>query len=710
MKRLFTVLLSLILVSFFPSVSHAKGKAPIRVACIGNSITYGYLLKDRERVAYPVVLQTLLGTKYEVANFGKSGATLLFRGHRPYIEQEEYRQALVYKADIAVIHLGVNDTDPRNWPNYRDVFIPNYRQLIDSLRHTNPRMRILIARTTPIGVEHPRFESGTRDWQRQIQRAIECVARGAGVQLIDLHAPLYPYPHYLPDAVHPTAEGAKILAEVVYSAITGNYGGLRLPSVYSSGMVLQRGAPLQLSGTANAGEHVKVTLQGQKVNPRRGLTFLTTAKDDGSWWLSIPSPEAGGPYTLTFQAKSRTIQLDSVYIGEVWLCSGQSNMAMQLRETKDRDLAQQANDPELRIYDMKPAHVTDAVTWPVSFLDSLNRLDYYLPTQWQAATPHSVASTSAIAYHFAKELRDSLKVPVGIIVNAVGGAPTEAWIDRETLERNLPAILRHWRTNDYIMPWVRERATQNLKLQDTPLARHPYAPTYLFDIGIRPLAHYGLRGVLWYQGESNAHNVEAHEQLFPLLTSSWKNYFGSNLSFYYVQLSSINRPTWPHFRDSQRRMQQPKNGVEMVVSSDLGHPNDVHPKNKKPIGHRLALLALHNDYGFDTLTARSPSLSWVGRVKTDEGEVLGLSFKDVRTLTTSDHQPIRGFELVDADGLIHPVTAEAFGNVVRIPIPKSIRSQRLTIRYGWKPFTDANLVGDTGLPVSTFMTREDELL
>ena len=359
---------------------------------------------------------------------------------------------------------------------------------------------------------------------------------------------------------------------------------------------------------------------------------------------------------------------------------------------------------------MKPAHVTDAIAWPVSFLDSLNRLDYYLPTQWQAATPHSVASTSAIAYHFAKELRDSLKVPVGIIVNAVGGAPTEAWIDRETLERNLPAILRHWRTNDYIMPWVRERATQNLKLQDTPLARHPYAPTYLFDTGIRPLAHYGLRGVLWYQGESNAHNVEVHEQLFPLLTSSWKNYFGSNLSFYYVQLSSINRPTWPHFRDSQRRMQQPKNGVEMVVSSDLGHPNDVHPKNKKPIGHRLALLALHNDYGFDTLTARSPSISRVGRVKTDEGEVLRLSFKDVRTLTTSDHQPIRGFELVDADGLIYSVKAEAFGDVVRILIPKSIRSQRLTIRYGWKPFTDANLVGDTGLPVSTFMTREDELL
>lgn len=175
-------------------------------------------------------------------------------------------------------------------------------------------------------------------------------------------------------------------------------------------------------------------------------------------------------------------------------------MAMQLRETKkDQDLAQQAIDPELRIYDMKPAHVTDAIAWPCRSL-TLNRLDYYLPAQWQAATPHSVASTSAIAYHFAKELRDSLKVPVGIIINAVGELRQRHGLIERLLNEIVPAILRHWRTNDYIMPWVGRQATQGLKLQDTPLARHPYAPTYLFDTGIRPLAHYGLRGVLWYQG------------------------------------------------------------------------------------------------------------------------------------------------------------------------------------------------------------------
>ena len=241
-----------------------RTKAPIRVACIGNSITYGYGLQDRDREAYPVLLQQFLGAKYQVENFGKSGATLLARGHRPYFQQEEYHRALAFRPDIAVIHLGVNDTDPRNWPNYRDEFIPDYRHLIDTLRSISPRVRILIARTTPIGVEHPRFESGTRDWQIQIQQAIEQVAETAGVELIDFHSPLYPFPHYFPDAVHPTAPGTRILAETAYRAISGNYGGLQLPSIYSDGMVLQRERPLTLRGTADAGEEVTLSFRGRR--------------------------------------------------------------------------------------------------------------------------------------------------------------------------------------------------------------------------------------------------------------------------------------------------------------------------------------------------------------------------------------------------------------------------------------------------------------
>ena len=247
-----------------------SAKAPVKIACVGNSITYGYTIENRERDSYPAQLQRMLGEGYVVGNFGKSGATLLNKGHRPYMKQEEFQKALAFAGDIVVIHLGINDTDPRNWPDYRDFFVRDYLALIDSFRVVNPDVRILVARMTPISDRHPRFESGTRDWHGEIQQAIETVARYANVQLIDFHEPLYRYPFMLPDAVHPTVEGAGILAGVVYSAITGDYGGLRLSEIYSDNMVLQCGCPLDIHGVADAGEKVTVSIAGQTESAKAG--------------------------------------------------------------------------------------------------------------------------------------------------------------------------------------------------------------------------------------------------------------------------------------------------------------------------------------------------------------------------------------------------------------------------------------------------------
>lgn len=214
-----------------------KGAAqPVRVACVGNSITYGTGIADREHFSYPVQLQQMLGNGYVVGNFGKPGATLLYKGHRPYVEQPEFKEALRFKGDIAVIHLGINDTDPRNWPNYRDEFVKDYLSIMDSLRAANPKVRFILARMTPIADRHPRFQSGTKQWHDEIQTSIETVARVSGAELIDFHEPLYPYPNLLPDAIHPNPEGAGILAKTVYGGITGNYGGLSMSSLYADYM------------------------------------------------------------------------------------------------------------------------------------------------------------------------------------------------------------------------------------------------------------------------------------------------------------------------------------------------------------------------------------------------------------------------------------------------------------------------------------------
>lgn len=684
MKKSFIIYLFLTLSVVLYAQQHR-----IKVACIGNSITYGYGLPDRATQSYPVQLQKMLGESYQVENFGKSGATLLNKGHRPYMQQDEYHRAIDFAGDIVVIHLGINDTDPRDWPDYRDFFVKDYIALIDSFRVANPEARIMIARLTPIADRHPRFLSGTRDWHGEIQLAIENVARYAGVQLIDFHKPLYPYPFMLTDAVHPDPEGAFVLAQTVYSAITGDYGGLKMPLLYTDNMVLQREVPLTIQGTANAGDQVTVSIADRQMKTKVG--------PNGKWSVTLPPLKAGEPYTLKISTNQKVLQYHNVLAGEVWLCSGQSNMEFMLKQASTARLdIPRAADQELRLYDMKARWRTNAVEWETTVLDSLNHLQYYKDTEWKECAPETVSDFSAIAYYFGKMLRDSLKVPVGLICNAVGGSPTEAWIDRTSLEYHFPAILKDWTQNDFIQEWVRGRAALNIKKSVNNRQRHPYEPCYLYESGIRPLEQYPIRGIIWYQGESNAHNWEAHEALFKLLVNAWrKNWNDDCLPFYYVQLSSLDRPSWPWFRDSQRRMLNEISDIGMAVSSDHGDSLDVHPTCKQPVGERLARWALNKTYLKDIVPSGP-----LFRGADVRGEKVYLSFDYGQGMRSSDGKSLRCFEVAEFEGVYYPATAEVVGEQVKV-YSKEVRNPRY-VRYGWQPFTRANLVNRTGLPASTF--------
>ena len=728
----------------------ASAKEKIRVACVGNSVTYGMGVENREQNAYPVVLQRLLGDQYDVQNFGHSGSTLLNRGHRPYTKVDEYRKALDFKADWVIIHLGLNDTDPRNWPNYGDDFIGDYRALISSFRAVNPKAKVWICAMTPIFHRHRRFQTGTRDWHEAIQKRIRQIAATADVGLIDLHTPLYAHPELLPDALHPNVEGAAMIAKTVYSAITGDYGGLKPSPMYGNGMVLQRGDSIPLHGTANAGDVVDVTFNG--------VSLTTKTSADGRWRVAFPSVEAGGPYRLEFSLSpqpplqkergrefSRTkasrkkqspspfgegrggaVLFDSVYVGEVWLCSGQSNMEFQLRRssTAEEDVAlfpQSAASRLLHLCNMAPLYSTDNDNWPAAVCDSVNQLKYLKKPVWERATAENIRNFSAIAYHMGRVLADSLQVPVGIICNAVGGSTTESWIDRRTLEWKLPNILTDWYFGDYGQPWARERALKNIAqvvnvekdgkstpdLNKTRQQRHPYEPCYMFEAGILPLDHFRIKGVAWYQGESNAHNIELHEQLFRLLRDSWSAYFGRrSLPFHFVQLSSLNRPSWPAFRDSQLRLNR-GNGLHsgMVVSHDHGDSLDVHPRNKRPIGERLARLALHKNYDYRKLVSQSPRP--VG-VDIHEGCVR-IAFSGLnnanRGLHPASGDRIIGFEVAGKDGIFHAAEARVDENLLLVLLTCPEVKEPVEVRYAWQPFTRANLVNGAGLPVSTFKYR-----
>lgn len=674
---------------------NARQEPKIKVSCVGNSITYGMKLDDRENECYPARLQEMLGERYEVGNFGKSGATLLRHGHRPYFDQQEFRSAMDFAGDIVVIHLGINDTDPRNWPHLREQFVGDYLALVDSLRSVNPKARFIIARMTPIGSGHPRFISGTKVWHGQIQEAIETVAKVAGAELIDFYEPLYHSPWLLPDNIHPSAEGAAILAGIVYRGITGDYGGLQVSGMYSDHMVLPRGKEFPIRGIADAGEKVTVSVGG--------ASYQAFADNRGRWEVSAGPFRAGKGGELKIKTSKRSLVFTDVAFGDIWLCCGQSNMEFEVRQSSD---ARPAADSDLRLYDMKCNWRTDNVVWPASALDSLNRLKYFKDTQWVPATTEAISRFSAVGYAFGAMLRDSLDVPVGLICNAVGGSTAESWIDREFIETLYPEFLHNWTQNDLIMEWARGRALKNLDARQqsangyniVPL-RHPYEPCYLFEAGILPLDRYPVTGVIWYQGESNAERLEVHEKLFPMLVDSWRQYFGADIPFYYVQLSSLGRTCWPAFRDSQRRLLSCRPGLGMAVTSDLGDPYDVHYPAKRIVGERLALQALAKFYGHG-VTADGP----LATEAAFNGKDIVVKFASGEGMYPTNGGPLNGFEVQDLrDGLFHPVVARVDGETVRLDC--RYIGEPMAIRYAWEPFTRANLVNSAALPASTFFLK-----
>lgn len=663
----------------------------IRVACIGDSVTKGYGLKNPDNEANPVLLQDLLGPNYEVENFGVNGATLLRKGHRPYVQTDEYQHALAFKPQLVIIHLGLNDTDPRNWPNFRDEFIPDYLKLIHSFQSLDGKSpKVFICRMTPIFNAHPRFKSGTRDWFWQIQDEIEQIASTNPVELIDLHTPLYSHPDLFKDALHPDQKGAEIIARTVYQHISGNFGGLKLAPVFRNQMVLQQKSPIRIWGTANAGSEIVGEFNRQKEK--------CIASESGEWSLIFHPAPVGGPYTLKMSSGyQQTILIKDILVGELWICAGQSNMEFPFKDaaTASSDIPEASNS-NLRLLSMRGIVRPDETKWDSLSLEKINKLEFF-EGNWKSCTPENAADFSAIGYYFGKILNENLNVPVGLIQLSVGGAPIESFIDRKSLEFDptLVDVLTNWKQNDFIMDWCRDRAKLNISLSKNELQRHPFEPAYIYESGIQELAGLPVAGVIWYQGESNAHHAEHYKNAFPALVKSWRNSFNNpEMPFYFAQLSSLKRPSWPYFRNIQRELSYAVPNSAMVVTSDLGDSLNVHPKRKREVGERFAKLALAKVYG-QQLEYSGPEILGFTQIE----EVIKIQFDHASQLKTSDGMPLREFEIENQYGIFEPVNASVNGK--EIIIQTQIKNAQ-KIRYGWNPFSRGNLVNEAGLPASTF--------
>ncbi|RZU41504.1 sialate O-acetylesterase [Edaphobacter modestus] len=468
-----------------------------------------------------------------------------------------------------------------------------------------------------------------------------------------------------------------------------------LPKIFSSHMVLQRDMPVHIWGTALPGEQVAVSFHGSSVS--------ATADRAGRWSVYLPPQLAGGPFSLTVRA-ANTVQLDDIFLGDLWFASGQSNMEMPLAGFSGADLKDSekeiaaANHPEIRLL-----HVAqDTSDYPLE--------DVKGATGWSICTPETARTFSAAAYFFARDLQQHQKVAIGLIDSTWGGTPAEAWVsltgiaadsslmpvfaaradrmDRESSERRLDQIDK--------------RAKLEGKGSTSPRPWHPdpasWQPAALFNAMVAPFTPLPIRGVIWYQGESNSklNTVELYNRLFSSLIQDWRRQWRQgDFPFLFVQISayaSTPQENWGLLRDAQRRTLSLAN-TGMAVTIDSGDEHNVHPAKKQIVGERLSLLARKMVYG-EQVAASGPLF----RLAYPEGGAMHVWFNNAEGLTAQGAP--EGFEVAGADGNFVAAKARIEGDTVVASSP-SVPEPRY-VRYAWPNFPSANLYNAAGLPASTF--------
>lgn len=372
--------------------------------------------------------------------------------------------------------------------------------------------------------------------------------------------------------------------------ISAGAGELRLSRPFSSHMVLPMDQEVTLQGMCDPGKAVSVHFMGRDFN--------TVADRQGAWQLSLPAtPASFKPLTLEVDSEGTRVLLEDILIGEVWLCSGQSNMDFPLsRSTGGAEEVAKAELPQLRLLNLTSAPV-DARAYDAATLARLNVNDHFQGS-WSPCTPAAVGGLSAVAYHTGRLIQAARKVPVGLVENAVGGSGAEAWMPVEILKSRpeyAPLLGAHWMDSDKIGNWAKGRAKQNL--DDHLEANHPFKPGFLFESGLRPWAGFPFTGVMWYQGETNAEVPDDawNERLIRDLVTGWRSALRQpNLRFFMVQLPRIGgndpaRQYWPAFREVQARAVKALPNTHLIVTMDLGWESpDVHPPDKLPVARRLA--------------------------------------------------------------------------------------------------------------------------
>ena len=436
-------------------------------------------------------------------------------------------------------------------------------------------------------------------------------------------------------------------------AASSSVAAIKLPSVIGDNMVLQRDRAVPIWGWAEKGEEVTVEFAGQTVSDK--------ADDKGRWKVSLAKLEAGGPFDMTVKAASGSRTIKDILVGEVWVCSGQSNMEMGIamcNHAKEEIAA--ANYPKIRLFTVPKTQANEPAT--------------DVPASWTACDPKTVSAGgwggfSAAAYYFGRTLHKELNVPVGIIHTSWGGTPAEDWTSRKALEA---------------VPELKGKFGGNASKK--------------YNAMIAPLIPFAIKGAIWYQGESNVGRDKQYAVLFPTMIRAWRAEWNEgDFPFLFVQIAPFQGYDCHALWEAQFQTLKTVPNTGMVVTTDIGDVKDIHPKDKQNVGKRLALWALAKTYGRDVVCSGP-----IYKGMKIEGDKIQLTFDYGTGMKASDGKPLSYFKIAGADRVFHAANAEVDGDTLVVSSPEVKKPE--AVRFAQQGQATPNLVNGTGLPASPFRT------
>lgn len=464
----------------------------------------------------------------------------------------------------------------------------------------------------------------------------------------------------------------KITYIILILCVYCSYGEakIQLPSILGNGMVLQQKSEVRLWGKATPNKKVAIytswNTQQQEVNSNK----------KGDWMVTVTTPEAGGPYTIRI-SDGEELLLDDILIGEVWLCSGQSNMEMPVKGFRGQPAAESQNtivnanpNRSLRLFTVQRAY------------SSIPEED--VTGQWKKNTPKSVSTFSAVAYYYGDQLQKVLGIPVGLIHASWSGSSIEPWISKENLL---------------------QFSEVDLTPAENPQLKYANGtPTVLYNAMIKPLENYNIKGMIWYQGESNSARPEQYQRLFAVWAKQNRALFRSkDLPIYYTEIapvaSPVDRPFQRAiFREAQLESMHEVSNTGMAFTNDLGSEKFIHAPKKREIGQRLAYWALAKTYQLEGFEYSGP----IHRSYMKNGKIIEILFDHADDGLNPENEPLVGFEIASEDSIFYPANAEIINGTSRVKVWSDKVAQPVYVRYAFRNFLRGNLVNNAGLPTAPF--------